>query len=233
MRRLAILIAATALAGAALAGERSSGVFILTAPDGSRRVINVPAAGWGGTRVPDGLAERRQQLWPVVQEASRAHGVDPNLVDLLIRMESGYDPRAVSRKGARGVMQLMPDTATLYGVRNSFDPLQNIRGGVRYLRDLLERFNSDVALALAAYNAGPDAVEKHRGVPPYDETRAYVRTILAAYSGEASIATLAGGFGRPARRARPVELVAGAGAPMISNALRPGEATVAHPLALR
>lgn len=233
MRRIAIIVAATVLAGSSLAGERTSGVFILTAPDGSRRVISVPAAGWYSARVPDGLAERRQQLWPVVQEAAHTHGVDPNLVDLLIRMESGYDPRAVSRKGARGVMQLMPDTASLYGVRNSFDPLQNIRGGVRYLRDLLQRFDSNVTLALAAYNAGPEAVEKHHGVPPYDETRTYVRTILAAYNGEATVGTLAGGFGRPARRPRPVELIGAGGTPLISNAQRPGEATVAHPLALR
>ena len=233
MRAFVIGVAAAIFAGLALAGEDSSGVFILTARDGSRRVINVPAAGSFSGSVPEGIAERRQRLWPVVQEAARSRGLDPKLVDLVIRMESGYNPRAVSRKGARGVMQLMPDTASLYGVRNSFDPLQNIRGGVRYLGDLLQRFDSNVALALAAYNAGPDAVERHGGVPPYDETRAYVGTILTAYNGEANVGTLSGGFGRRARRARPVLLIGEVGTPLISNAQRPGEATVAHPLALR
>jgi Transglycosylase SLT domain len=232
VRAFVIGLAAAILAGCALAGGGSGGVFIFTAADGSRRVINVPASASSGA-VPEGVAERRQQLWPLVQEAARARGLDPNLVDLVIRMESGYNPRAVSRKGARGVMQLMPDTASLYGVRNSFDPLQNIRGGVRYLGDLLERFDSNVALALAAYNAGPDAVEKHGGIPPYDETRAYVRTILAAYSGEANVGTLTGGFGRPVRRSRPVLLVAQLGTPLISNTERPGEATIGHPLSLR
>ncbi len=233
MRRLAIIVAAAVAAGSSFAGERSSGVFIFTAPDGSRRVINVPAAGWSAVEVPQGLPERRQQLWPAVQEASRVHGVDPNLVDLVIRMESGYDPRAVSRRGARGVMQLMPETAALYGVRNSFDPLQNISGGVRYLRDLLQRYRSNLAFALAAYNAGPEAVTKHGGVPPFDETRTYVRAILAAYTGEASIGALTGGFGRPTRRPRPVELIGDAGGRMISNSQRPGEAAVVHPLAVR
>lgn len=233
MRRLIIAVAAAVLAGVSLAGDRTSGVFIFLAPDGTRRVINVPAAGSYAGAVPDGLTERREQLWPTVQEAARINGLDPNLVDLVIRMESGYNSRAVSSKGARGVMQLMPGTAALYGVRNVFDPFQNIRGGVRYLRDLLERFNSDVALALAAYNAGPDAVARHGGVPPYDETRAYVRTILTAYQGEGSLGTLTGGFGRPARRARPVELIADGERPLISNSRRSGEATVSRALAIR
>jgi hypothetical protein len=233
VRRVVTVMAVMLLAGLALASERTSGVLIYTAPDGSRHVINVPAAGsWAGA-VPAGLAQRRQQLWPAVQEAARTQGLDPNLVDLVIRMESGYNPRAVSPKGARGVMQLMPETASLYGVRNSFDPFQSIRGGVHYLRDLMERFDSNVALALAAYNAGPDAVEKHGGVPPYNETRAYVRTILSAYQGEANLGTLTGGFGRPARRPRPVELVGEAGKPVISNAQHPGEAEISRTLALR
>jgi hypothetical protein len=228
-----ITVAVSALAGVSLAGDRTSGVFIFLAPDGTRRVINVPAAASDVGPVPDGLTERREQLWPTVQEAARTNGLDPNLVDLVIRMESGYNSRAVSPKGARGVMQLMPSTASLYGVRNIYDPFQNIRGGVHYLRDLLQRFNSDVALALAAYNAGPDAVERHGGVPPFDETRTYVRTILTAYQGDGNLGTLAGGFGRPIRRARPVELIGDAGRTLISNSRRPGEAPVSRALAIR
>ena len=233
MKRLLITVAVSALAGLSLAGDRTSGVFIFLAPDGTRRVINVPAAASDVGPVPGGLTERREQLWPTVQEAARTNGLDPNLVDLVIRMESGYNSRAVSPKGARGVMQLMPGTAALYRVRNIFDPFENIRGGVRYLRDLLQRFNSDVTLALAAYNAGPDAVERHGGVPPYDETRTYVRTILTAYAGDIDLPTLTGGFGRKARRAPPVELIGEGGRPLISNARRPGEATVSRALAIR
>jgi hypothetical protein len=233
VRRLLIAVTAAALAGVCLAGERTSGVLIYTAPDGTRRVLNVPAAGSYAGVVPDGAAERREQLWPTVQDAARSNGLDPNLVDLVIRMESGYNPRAVSPRGARGVMQLMPGTASLYGVSNVFDPFQNIRGGVRYLRDLLQRFNSNVELALAAYNAGPEAVDRHGGVPPYAETRGYVRSILAAYQGDTTLGTLTGGFGRPARRARPVEVIGESGRPLISNAQHPGEATISRQLALR
>ncbi len=232
MRRVLVAIAAV-LAAASAGAERTSGVFIFTAPDGTRRIVNVPAAGEGSISIPAGATERRAALWPAVEEAARAHGLDPRLVDLVIRMESGYNPRAVSPKGARGVMQLMPTTASMYGVRNLFDPLQNIRAGVRYLKDLFQRFNSDVSLALAAYNAGPDAVEKHRGVPPYDETRSYVRAILMAYQGNAQLGTLSGGFGRPARRARPVELLGEDGRPLVANVRHTGEAGVTRPLALR
>jgi len=228
-----VLAIATVLVAASAAAERSAGVFIFTAPDGTRRVINVPAAGPGEIVIPEAAAARRAALWPTVEEAARLHGIDPRLVDLLIRMESGYNPRAVSPKGARGIMQLMPATASLYGVRNLFDPMQNIRAGVRYLKDLFERFNSDVSLALAAYNAGPDAVEKHGGVPPYDETRSYVRAILMAYRGDDTLTTLSGGFGRPARRSRPVEVMGEDGRPLIANIRHTGEAVVARPLGLR
>lgn len=233
MRRILIAVAVSVLAGFSLAGDRSSGVCIYTAPDGTRHVLKVPAAGSYAGTVPAGLSARRERLWPTVQEAARTNGLDPNLVDLVIRMESGYNSEAVSPKGARGVMQLMPGTASLYGVRDAFNPFENIRGGVRYLRDLLQRFDSNVALALAAYNAGPDAVDRHGGVPPYNETRAYVRTILTAYSGDGDLPPLTGGFGRKARQARPVELIADGGRPLISNARRPGEASISRALAVR
>lgn len=121
------------------------------------------------------------QLTTAVHDAARAHGVDPRLVAAVARRESAFDPNAVSRAGACGVMQLMPDTARYLGVRNVFDARENIFGGTRYLRTLLETFDGDLDLALAAYNAGPGAVEKHRGVPPYRETRAYVAAVRATY----------------------------------------------------
>jgi soluble lytic murein transglycosylase-like protein len=106
--------------------------------------------------------------------------VDPALVEAIIANESGFDPHATSRAGAAGLMQLMPKTAASLGVRDPYDPAQNVRGGTRYLRMLLDRFG-DVELAIAAYNAGPGAVEWYGGVPPYAQTRAYVRNVLARY----------------------------------------------------
>jgi soluble lytic murein transglycosylase len=118
---------------------------------------------------------------PAIQRASRQHGVSAALVKAVIAAESGFDPGAVSRKGARGLMQLMPDTARDLGVDDAFDPWQNIDGGTRYLGKMIERFPGELALAVAAYNAGPEAVTRHRGVPPYEETRTYVRRVLRYY----------------------------------------------------
>lgn len=119
---------------------------------------------------------------PFVQEAAAREGVDPDLVRAVIRTESAFDHLAVSSAGARGLMQLMPDAAVRFGVTNAFDPRDNIAGGVRYLRVLLKMFQGDVALTVAAYNAGEGAVTRHGGVPPYRETREYVRKILALLS---------------------------------------------------
>jgi len=109
------------------------------------------------------------------------HGVDPRLVEAVVRVESGGNPGAVSPKGARGLMQLMPAKSAELGVQNPFEPRQNLEGGVRHLRDLLQRYDGDLRLALAAYNAGEEAVRAHRGVPPYRETREYVRKVLELY----------------------------------------------------
>ena len=227
---LAVALALLALTAPA-AQERTAGAMTFVDRDGNRKIVSIPAAK-GSKRVPTGSADRRAELWPHVQQTALAHGLDPALVDLVIRMESGYNPRAVSPKGARGVMQLLPATARAYGVVDIFNPKENLRGGVRYLRDLLGRFDSDVRLALAAYNAGPDAVERHRGVPPYEETRNYVNTILAAYSGSGG-QKLAGGFGKAMHPARPVEVVLQPNGTTISNARRAGEPAVERRLALR
>jgi len=117
---------------------------------------------------------------PLVEKAAREHELDPLLVEAVIRAESGYNPAAVSPKGAAGLMQLMPSTARRHGVRDRFDPGENIRAGVRYLKALREVFGDD-RLALAAYNAGEGAVLKHGGVPPYPETIEYLRRVQKLY----------------------------------------------------
>lgn len=117
----------------------------------------------------------------IVHEASRAHGVDARLIAAVVGQESAWNPRAASPVGALGLMQLMPATGRYLGVRNFFDPRENIFAGTRYLRTLLDTFSGDLELVLAAYNAGPGAVARHRGIPPYRETRNYVTKVKASY----------------------------------------------------
>jgi len=121
--------------------------------------------------------DEREALEPIIQEAASLHGVDPDLVRAMIEIESRFDPRAASGAGAKGLMQLMPRTAKAVGIEDPFDPRQNIFGGVKYLSQMMERYNGNTALALAAYNAGPGNVRRHRGVPPFRETRGYVSKI--------------------------------------------------------
>jgi hypothetical protein len=122
------------------------------------------------------------RLDDVIHDISDRHHLDPDLVNSVIHAESGFNPRAVSPKGARGLMQLMPQTASNMGVSNAFDPSANVEGGTRYLRELLERYNFDLVKALAAYNAGPERVEQYHGVPPYRETRSYVARIVRDFN---------------------------------------------------
>jgi soluble lytic murein transglycosylase-like protein len=122
------------------------------------------------------------ELPDVVSSASGRYQLDPDLVNSVIRAESGFNAKAVSPKGAQGLMQLMPSTASKLGVSNAFDPRANVDGGTRYLRELLERYNFDLLKALAAYNAGPERVQQYHGVPPYYETRAYVSKIVRDFN---------------------------------------------------
>jgi len=123
----------------------------------------------------------------MIRGAAERHGVPEQLISAVIRVESGFNARAVSRTGARGLMQLMPQTAAILGVRDSFDPVENIDGGVRHLRGLLERFGNDLPRVLAAYNAGEGAVNTYGGVPPYPETQSYVGRILSILGGNAGL----------------------------------------------
>lgn len=142
----------------------------------------VHGASTGSVRATRGVAEgvRSSQWDDVIDHHARELGIRPDLVRAVIQVESAFNPRARSHKGAMGLMQLMPDTARELGVRNAYDPLENIRGGVQYLRGLLDRFDGNEELALAAYNAGPGAVTKYGGtIPPYRETQDYVSRIRA------------------------------------------------------
>lgn len=185
------------LAGLLLAGSAEAATFRFEDGRGVVHYTNVPSdpryrrlPDWSEPR-PSPVRSGRPAVQgrPVtpyaelIRSTSERHRVDHRLVEAVVVAESAGNPHAVSRKGAQGLMQLMPERAAELGVRDPFDPQQNVDGGVRHLRDLLQRFGGDVTLALAAYNAGEDAVRTHQGVPPYPETQDYVRRVRALYDG--------------------------------------------------
>ena len=135
---------------------------------------------------PQTMQARADRYAPVIAKYATQHGLEPKLVSAVVRVESCYDRHAVSRSGAQGLMQLMPATAIELGVNDSFDPEQNVGGGVRYLARMLKRFNNDVRLSLAAYNAGPEAVAAFKDVPPFPDTQSYVTRILKLYQPKTS-----------------------------------------------
>lgn len=192
-RTRVFLLALTAIVAAAVparaqiyAWRDAAGTMVLSdkppAGGGPVRTFTVErAAGVRVTRPPD---RRSARFDPLIDEHASAHGVDPNLVRAVIQVESAFNPLALSNKGAMGLMQLMPATATEFGVANPFDPAENIGGGVRYLKRLLTKYDQKIELALAAYNAGPGAVDRYgQQVPPYRETRDYVRRITKGQPG--------------------------------------------------
>jgi hypothetical protein len=159
--------------------ENQASGFGLQASQGRASDLNSPLLA---KDVRNGAPGPLLDLNEVVNAASGRYRLDPDLVSSVIKAESGFNVRAVSPKGAQGLMQLMPDTASKLGVPDAFDPQANVEGGTRYLRELLERYNFDLVKALAAYNAGPLRVEQYGGVPPYHETRAYVARVVRDFN---------------------------------------------------
>jgi soluble lytic murein transglycosylase-like protein len=135
----------------------------------------------GGSAAPAPAPVPPAQIDALVEQNASTWQVDPALIKAVIANESGFNATATSNVGAQGLMQLMPATAASLGVRDAYDPGQNVAGGTRYLRGLLDRFGGDKRLAIAAYNAGPGAVEKYGDIPPYRETRNYVQNVLASF----------------------------------------------------
>ena len=187
-----LFLAAALLLGAAAAhaetfqfADREGTVHYTNAPTDPRyrKMAKLSGTQEGWLKVP-AVTLALPSFSDMITVASNRHGLPEELVKAVIRVESGFNPRAVSNKGAQGLMQLMPKTASILGVRDSFDPAENIDGGVRHLKALLERFNNNLPLALAAYNAGAGAVDQYRGIPPYAETRAYVSRIIGILGGD-------------------------------------------------
>jgi soluble lytic murein transglycosylase-like protein len=166
--------------------DKDGVVHLSNVPDARHNLVL--KAGWVRFR----LGPNFEQYDPLIWKAAETYKVDYALVKAVIKAESNFNPSAVSRKGAKGLMQLMPGTAGVLGVTDSFHPEDNIHGGVRYLRYLLDLFNGDLKLALAAYNAGENAVLRHNGIPPYKETKTYIQRVLRYlqnYRGEANRST--------------------------------------------
>jgi hypothetical protein len=181
-----VLAAVALAAGSATPGLGSDGARQLVDRDGVVHLTNVPTdpryQGLPGSGTRSGAlrmpAARSARYLEDIHAIARQHGVNPLLAEAVARTESGFDPGARSPKGAGGLMQLMPETASALGVIDRFDPRENISGGVRHLRYLLDRYNGSVGLAVAAYNAGEGAVDTYQGIPPYTETRQYVEQVL-------------------------------------------------------
>jgi len=143
--------------------------------NGYKRILREGTAGFAGASATNAAFDE------LIRSASGRYNVDPDLIRAVIKTESDFKINARSNKGAMGLMQLMPDTARLHNVSDAYDPNENVEGGVRHLRMLLERYQGNIELSLAAYNAGAGAVEKHGGIPPFNETREYVRKVLRFY----------------------------------------------------
>lgn len=187
---LLILLSATLALGLVLPSLSSAEIYKYVDEDGVIHLANVPTdkhtqvlkEGWVGFQ----LGTNFEKYDPVIWKAAETYGVDCALVKAVIKAESNFNPTAISRAGARGLMQLMPGTANALGIANSFHPEDNIQAGARHLRYLLDLFKGDLRLALAAYNAGENAVFRYNGIPPYQETKTYIQRVLRYFQNYSS-----------------------------------------------
>jgi soluble lytic murein transglycosylase-like protein len=180
MRRTGVMAFALLLSAAIASAD-----VRITTKNGKKVIYNVPSgkSSWTNYEWLARQHDRRTKYDPLIERYAEHFRVDPVLVRAVIQVESSFNPMTVSKKGARGLMQLMPATAKRYGVTDVHDPEQNIRGGVNYLRDLLALFPDDLTRVLASYNAGENAVLRYGGVPPYSETITYVQRAMTVYYG--------------------------------------------------
>jgi soluble lytic murein transglycosylase-like protein len=185
MRRAQAFFHVTMCLMLAAIGWAEAAVYVHVDGEGTAHYTDAPTKSYfrrlPAFGLPRGINLAHGQYADLINTVATEHGVDPGLVKAIIRTESNFDQHAVSRKGAQGLMQLMPGTAKDLQVGDPFNPRENINGGSRYLRHLLDLFNNNLDLALAAYNAGPERVNQHRGIPPYLETRNYVQKVMQKY----------------------------------------------------
>lgn len=208
--RRPVLAAALCFAVGAAGGAE---VKLQRQPDGSLLMVNAPGPV---PRQATGSLRARAEIDDLIEAHARRQSLDPALVHAVITVESSYNPAARSSDGAMGLMQLMPTTARSLRVEDPYDPEQNLRGGTTYLRRMLDRYGGDLALALAGYNAGPEAVDRYKGLPPYPETHSYVDRVLRLFRGEGLPPTAIG-----QRPARPTYLHRDASGRLVMTTTRP------------
>jgi hypothetical protein len=206
-KTLAVLFASGFLFLVPVVGIEAAAVYFHVDDEGTAHFTDAPTKTYfrpmPGFGLPRGINLTRGQYAELINAIAQENGVDPALIRAIIRAESNFDHQAISRKGAQGLMQLMPQTAWRYAVGNAFDPAENIRGGVRYLRSLQDLFPGQLHLTVAAYNAGERAVLRYNGIPPFAETREYVTRVFQFYGQPyAPVAALASRPAQPQRTAR-------------------------------
>jgi soluble lytic murein transglycosylase-like protein len=172
----------------AVASPLYADIYVKRHSDGTLSFSNCPQGGQWDVYYRE--KPRHRQTAPqkahykkLISDIATSHGMDPKVIKGIVQVESGYNPQALSSKGAMGLMQLMPETASAMGISNPWDPVQNITAGTKYFSRLLRRYQGDMMKALAAYNAGPTVVDTYGGIPPYQETKEYVKSVLAIING--------------------------------------------------